>query len=408
MVSNPPPGAAATCVCATGAAFCPPERKNTDEAAAASLATDLVEATGDATVIIVSGPELKSKWVGESEENLRQIFHRARQSAPAVIVFDELDSFATRRGSYTGSGVEHSMVNQLLTEMDGFRSNELVFVIGTTNFVESLDSALLRPGRFEFHLHIPYPDEGDREAILRIYDKKFGLCMTEEALKHAVAGSAYPIGRGMWSGDHLEALCRSIARNRLRKNRDDQTTVDDVELAFSGMKEKPVLNADERRVVAIHECGHAIVGMNCKHLPPIKRISIGGNLTGALGVTEHQEDRNKHVVNFDNLLDRMVVCMGGTVAEEMVFGVRSLGAGHDLAVAKNLARILVQNGYPKMGLAHDSRETLSPEMARKVDEEIEALLLKAEGEAKSILMDKRPELDALVKELLEKGLIEVK
>src|SRR5258706_2448145 len=119
-----------------------------------------------AAVQIVSGPELKSKWVGESEGKLRGVFMRARQSAPSVIVVDELDSFAGQRGTYTGSGVEHSMVNQLLTEMDGFRKEELVFVVGTTNFVESLDSALLRPGRFEFALHIPYPNAEDRRAIL--------------------------------------------------------------------------------------------------------------------------------------------------------------------------------------------------------------------------------------------------
>ena len=139
-----------------------------------------------AAVTVVSGPELKSRWVGESEENLRQIFRRARQSAPSIIVFDELDSFASARGTYTGSGVEHSMVNQLLTEMDGFHREEMVFVVGTTNFVEALDPALLRPGRFEFQLHIPYPDADDRRAILRIYDRTMGLEMTAEALEYAV------------------------------------------------------------------------------------------------------------------------------------------------------------------------------------------------------------------------------
>src|SRR5206468_5023516 len=139
-----------------------------------------------AAVTIVSGPELKSKWVGESEGNLREVFHRARQSAPAIIVFDELDSFASARGTYTGSGVEHSMVNQLLTEMDGFRKEELVFVIGTTNFVEILDPALLRPGRFEFHLHIPYPNDEDRRAILEIYNKKMRLQFSEAAFDYAV------------------------------------------------------------------------------------------------------------------------------------------------------------------------------------------------------------------------------
>src|ERR1700675_5071648 len=133
-----------------------------------------------AAITVVSGPELKSKWVGESEENLRQIFHMARQSAPGIIVFDELDSFASARGTYTGSGDGHSMVTQLLTEMDGFHKEEMGFVIGTTNFVEILDPALLRPGRFEFHLHIPYPDDNDRRDIIRIYDKKMTLAMSAE------------------------------------------------------------------------------------------------------------------------------------------------------------------------------------------------------------------------------------
>src|SRR5205807_3607316 len=177
-----------------------------------------------AAVTIVSGPELKSKWVGESEDNLRQVFHRARQSAPSIIVFDELDSFASARGTYTGSGVEHSMVNQLLTEMDGFRKEELVFVIGTTNFVEILDPALLRPGRFEFHLHIPYPDNDDRRDILKIYDKKMRLQFSEEALEYAVrrTGRGYTTSAGTaFSGDHLNALCRAMARIRIRDGRID-------------------------------------------------------------------------------------------------------------------------------------------------------------------------------------------
>src|SRR4029077_15083860 len=133
-----------------------------------------------------SGPELKSRWVGESEDNLREIFHKARQSAPAIIVFDELDSFASARGPYTGSGVEHSMVNQLLTEMDGFHREEMVFIVGTTNFVDILDPALLRPGRFEFHLHIPYPDAEARREILKMYNDKMALEMTQETLDHTV------------------------------------------------------------------------------------------------------------------------------------------------------------------------------------------------------------------------------
>lgn len=174
-----------------------------------------------AAITVVSGPELKSRWVGESEQNLRQIFHHARQSAPSIIVFDELDSFASARGTYTGSGVEHSMVNQLLTEMDGFRGEELVFVVGTTNFVEVLDPALLRPGRFEFQLHIPYPDRADRWEILDIYNQRMKLELTPLAIERALdrtEGTVIGAAQGThYSGDHLHALCRSLARLRLRE-----------------------------------------------------------------------------------------------------------------------------------------------------------------------------------------------
>ena len=172
-----------------------------------------------AATIVVSGPELKSKWVGESEANLRRVFVTARQSAPAVIIFDELDSFAAARGTYEGgAGVDHAMVNTLLTEMDGFRRNEMVFVVGTTNFSQALDPALLRPGRFEFRLAVPYPNEEDREAILRIYDHKFGLQMEEEALQQLVKRTGRPMeGTSQpFAGDHLNAVCRAMARERLR------------------------------------------------------------------------------------------------------------------------------------------------------------------------------------------------
>src|SRR5579884_4234533 len=203
-----------------------------------------------AAVTIVSGPELKSKWVGESEDNLRQIFHRARQSAPSIIVFDELDSFASARGTYTGSGVEHSMVNQLLTEMDGFHKEELVFVIGTTNFVEILDPALLRPGRFEFHLQIPYPDVEDRRAILRIYDKKMALQMTPETLEHAVKRTDFVVPGAaagtLFSGDHLNALCRAVARARLRAGRTDPTQPEDIEKALTEWIDRQTLTPSEK------------------------------------------------------------------------------------------------------------------------------------------------------------------
>src|SRR5437764_755301 len=218
-----------------------------------------IAASIGAAITIVSGPELKSKWVGESEENLRQIFHKARQSAPSIIVFDELDSFATARGTYTGSGVEHSMVNQLLTEMDGFHKEEMVFVVGTTNFVESLDPALLRPGRFEFHLHIPYPDDADRREILKIYDKKMRLSFTDEALDYAVrrTGDNYITPTGTpFSGDHLNALRRAVARLRMREDVKGVTTPKLIERGLTEFDEKVELGDKDAVIVATHEAGH--------------------------------------------------------------------------------------------------------------------------------------------------------
>ncbi len=306
-----------------------------------------------AAVTVVSGPELKSKWVGESEENLRQVFTRARQAAPAIIVFDELDSFATARGTYQGSGVEHSMVNQLLTEMDGFRKDELVFVVGTTNFVESLDPALLRPGRFEFHLHIPYPSAEDRRAILSIYDEKLGLQLSQRALDYAVKRTSdFVEGQNTrYSGDHLQALCRAMARMRLRERRTGPLEVEDVEKALSSWADRHKLSPKEELVVATHEAGHAVVSLFCPTSPPIDRISILGDF--AAGYVRHAENEHATVRTFKQMLDQICVLYGGREAEALFFQDVSWGSGGDLNNATDIARSLVEDyglGGPDVGV----------------------------------------------------------
>jgi cell division protease FtsH len=304
-------------------------------------------------VTVVSGPELKSKWVGESEENLRQVFTRARQAAPAIIVFDELDSFATARGTYQGSGVEHSMVNQLLTEMDGFRKDELVFVVGTTNFVESLDPALLRPGRFEFHLHIPYPSAEDRRAILSIYDEKLGLQLSQRALDYAVKRTSdFVEGQNTrYSGDHLQALCRAMARMRLRERRTGPLEVEDVEKALSSWADRHKLSPKEELVVATHEAGHAVVSLFCPTSPPIDRISILGDF--AAGYVRHAENEHATVRTFKQMMDQICVLYGGREAEALFFQDVSWGSGGDLNNATDIARSLVEDyglGGPDVGV----------------------------------------------------------
>jgi cell division protease FtsH len=368
-----------------------------------------------AAITIVSGPELKSRWVGESEENLRQIFHRARQAAPSIVVFDEIDSFASARGTYTGSGVEHSMVNQLLTELDGFHREELVFVIGTTNMVEWLDPALLRPGRFEFHLHIPYPDADDRREILRICDRSMRLGLTENALEHAVRRTADLVPGAAsgtrYSGDHLNALCRAIARLRLRAGRSGATAPIDIDQALTQWQERPRLTAAEERVVATHEAGHAFCALQCAHAPPIERISIAADSAGALGFVRYQDPVHRYVVTRGELLDDLCILMGGREAERLLLEDLSIGSAHDLARATEIARALVEEfgmggddvGVRSFGAGEgEGRPQLSPSQLERIDERVRTLLEEARKRAETILQEGRGPLEALRDLLIEK------
>jgi cell division protease FtsH len=377
-----------------------------------------------AAITIVSGPELKSKWVGESEENLRNVFHKARQSAPAIIVFDELDSFATRRGSYTGSGVEHSMVNQLLTEMDGFHKEELVFIVGTTNFVESLDPALLRPGRFEFHLHIPYPDDDDRREILKIYDRKMKLQMTPEAFDHAVrrTGENFMTNTGTpFSGDHLNALCRSVARIRLRDDITGPTTPKEVERGFNEYEEKVDLTDKDAVMVATHEAGHFVCSLFCPHHPPPERVTIQSEMPWAPFYTGYKKDDTRKVgYSRAELFDRLCVLYGGIEAERVLIGDVSTGASGmgspsgDLHRGTQLAQMIVEvcgmsNLAAPLRVFRDEkgdREVMSGMMAESIDRQINTIVAEAQARAAKILTDHKDELVAIRDELMKDKTIE--
>ncbi len=369
-----------------------------------------------AAVTVVSGPELKSRWVGESEENLRQVFLRARRAAPSIIVFDELDSFAAARGTYTGSGVEHSMVNQLLTEMDGFRSEELVFVVGTTNFVESLDPALLRPGRFEFHLHIPFPNAADRRAIFSIYDQKLALNMTPRALELAVKRTADMVEgqHTRYTGDHIQALCRAIARARLRERNEGPTDVADVERALTEYLDRPDLTSEEERVVATHESGHAVCALFCPHAPPIDRISIRGDLAGSLGFVRYADPAHRYVVTRGQLLDNICVLFGGREAEALLLDDLSIGSAHDLERATQIARALVEQlgmGGDAVGVRqyHDGEGEPPPysEATRAaLESAVREVLESQRARARELLTRNRALLVALRDLLLEKKVLD--
>lgn len=386
----------------------------------------------NATVSIVSGPELKSKWVGESEENLRRVFSKARKSAPSIIVFDELDSFATARGTYQGSGVEHSMVNQLLTEMDGFRKEELVFVVGTTNFPESIDSALLRPGRFELQIEIPYPNDDDRKVILEIYRTKFKLNLSDELIDYLVQKTGGFVNQNdgtRYSGDHLYAVCRALKREEIRRIQDlfkadkeipeggVELTQDDCVSALSKKKKGTIkFKAKEERTIAIHEAGHAILAHFCPKASAIERITIATGDEDTLGYVLRGVRENKYVTTRDELLDDICVLLGGRVAEEIFIGDVSVGASNDFMKATEIARVMVEElgmsdkagvrVYTNTQLGHASvrgeRRQVSDDVAQLLDDSIQEILSMQHDRARAMITEHKMDLQRMVDTLLEK------
>ncbi len=378
---------------------------------AKALATAL-----DATVIIVSGPELKSKWVGESEENLRRVFRQARATAPSVIVFDEIDAFAHQRGSYQGSGVEHSMVNQLLTEMDGFRRNEMVFVVGTTNLVSSLDGALLRPGRFEFVIEVPAPDAADRGAIARIYSERLGLGLTDALIDHLVRrteGMADEEKGIPFSGDHLHAVCRALKRQQLREGA-RAFTPEDLDRALQRKTRRPiVLSPEEEKVIAVHEAGHALIAMLLPRATPPERICITQDQEGALGYVLRAARARPYVTTEEELRADICVGLGGQVAERLVFREVSGGAHADLQRANTIARAMVEQWGMSRGMGprvvtEGEREqgAISPTRRDRMDAEVESILREELTRCESLLRKNAPLLEALWTLLLEKKVLD--
>ena len=372
----------------------------------------------DATVIIVSGPELKSKWVGESEENLRRVFRQARRSAPAVVVFDEIDAFAHARGTYQGSGVEHSMVNQLLTEMDGFRGSESVFVVGTTNFLESLDGALLRPGRFEFLIEIPAPNVHDRREIVAIYDRKLELGLSKELQEHMVRRTEglAERERGLpFTGDHIYAVCRALKRQQLRTG-ERNFGPDDIDRALQRKtRAQVVLSPAEGRVVAIHEAGHALLAMLVEHATPPERISIAADMEGALGYVLRAARARPYAITSADMRADICVGLGGMCAERLVLGEVSIGAHTDLQQVNRIARAMVEEygmGATTGALVrldephHRGDAAVSERRRERVDAEVGQILEQEQTRAHALLAANQPLLASLVETLLARKVLD--
>ncbi len=382
---------------------------------AKALATAL-----QATIIIVNGPEIKSKWFGESEANLRRIFAQARKSAPSIIVFDELDSIASARGLYhSGSGVEHSMVNQLLTEMDGFRSEEMVLVIGTTNLLEAVDPALLRPGRFELQIHIPYPDEYSRREIINIYKKKFNLNLSDEVLEYLVektGGVVDNMTMTRFSGDHLYAISRTLKRKAIREGEYEITQAAIDKAISSRIQAKVILTDEEQRFISYHESGHALITHLIPSAEKTTKISIASSESSFLGFTMQELRKNRYLITKKELSNTICILFGGRIAEEMIFEDISSGAQNDLERASEIARMMVEEmgmsdnlgiiSYSRrtlQGITSSSQRIISEHTRNMIDEEIKTLLNTQYERALKLLKENSQKLIKLAEALYKKG-----
>ena len=364
----------------------------------------------NAAIQIISGPELKTKWVGESEENLRKVFFKARQLAPSLIVFDEIDSFASARGNSSGAHVEHSMVNQLLTEMDGFRKEELVFVIGTTNFLSSIDPALLRPGRFELKIEIPYPAFEDRLIILKIYNQKLVLELTDKQLEYMAlkAGEMTdPVTNSSMSGDHLYSAMRYLKRLQIREFRKDFSQRE-LYMALRGGESKVSLTEEERAVVATHEAGHTVTALALKDASPVERVSVDSDFSDTLGYVKHKERKNKFVLTRRQFLADLIVLMGGREAELLVYKDISTGSEQDIYWANSVAEDMVTRyGMSKsLGVRVELNGGLSVESERLKDKAISEILENSRIQAREILTENKELLEAISNALIQEKVLE--
>jgi len=375
---------------------------------------------GEASVpfFSISGSDFVEMFVGVGAARVRDLFAQAKSHAPCIIFIDELDALGKARGiNPMGTHEEREQtLNQLLVEMDGFDTNSGVIIMAATNRPEILDPALLRPGRFDRHVAIDRPDIRGREAILRIHTR--GVTLAEEVDLAKVA--ALTPG---FAGADLANLVNEAALLAARQNKGSvgmtefQEAIDRI---VGGLEKKNrVLNEKEKRIVAYHESGHALVAMSIPTVDPVNKVTIIPRGIGALGYTQQLPTEDRYLMTKEELLDRLSVLLGGRAAEELIFGDISTGAQNDLQRATDIARSMVTEygmsdklglvtyGREKRplflegGMASPSRE-YSEETARAIDAEVSRLMKEAHDRVRKILSDKREQLELLTQTLLTK------
>jgi len=376
---------------------------------------------GEAEVpfLALTGSSFVELFVGVGASRVRDLFDDARKRAPSIIFIDEIDAIGARRGIgvFSANDEREQTLNQLLAEMDGFDEDVGVVVMAATNRPETLDPALLRPGRFDRRVEIPLPNQAERRAILAVH-------ATDKHLAPDVDLDRVARGTPGFSGADLANLVNEAAINAVRANREVLTATDFDEArdrVLLGRREATnALLPDEKHAVAVHEAGHALVAVYSDHADPVAKVTIlpAGM---ALGVTEQLPEAERHLYKESYLYDSLAIRMGGRAAEVLALGESSTGAANDLAGATQLATRMVRDWgmSPKLGPVgfssdgpnylgiEDARpRTYAEQTQRLIDEEVSRLLREAEERATGLLDSHRDVLDHVVQSLLERETID--
>ena len=369
----------------------------------------------------ISGSEFVEMFVGVGAARVRDLFARAQEKAPCIIFIDELDALGKARGinPVGGHDEREQTLNQLLVEMDGFDTKKGVILMAATNRPEILDPALLRPGRFDRHILVDRPDLKGREEILRVHAK--GVRLAEDVDFKALA--AMTPG---FVGADLANMVNEAALLAARRGKDAVGMAEfeeAIERIVAGLEKKSrVMSEKERRIVAYHEVGHAIVASALPGADPVQKISIIPRGIAALGYTLQRPTEDRYLMSKSELLNKLTCLLGGRVAEEIVFDEVSTGAQNDLIKATEIARsMVVEYGMSeKLGVVAFERERplflqvstypslreYSEETAREIDAEIRRIIEEARAKARQILTERRKTLDKVAQILLEKEVIE--
>ena len=365
----------------------------------------------------ISGSEFVEMFVGMGAAKVRDLFKQANEKAPCIVFIDEIDTIGKKRD--TGAGIggndeREQTLNQLLTEMDGFDGKKGVVILAATNRPESLDPALLRPGRFDRRIPVELPDVGGREAILRVHSK--GIRMADnidlKAIARATSGA---------SGAELANIINEAALRAVRLGRDTVTQDDlmeSVETVIAGYQRKnAVMSESEKKIVSYHETGHALVAALQTDSAPVTKITIIPRTSGALGYTMQVDEDEHYLMSREELYNKIVTLTGGQAAEQLVFHSITTGASNDIEKATRLARgMITRYGMGGFGmvaletqnsqyLGQDTSLTCSPAFAEKIDEQVVALVEEARKKADSILREHEDKLHELAAYLLNKETI---